>query len=386
MSASGGAKRASFLELFFDLVFVFAVTQLAAMLHADHSAAGWGRAGLMAWLVWWAWSQYTWAGNAIDTDRRPVRAAVLTVTALTVVMAAAMPEAYGEDGAWFAVPYALVRGAGLALYFFGVRHDAGYRAALRAYLPLASIPPAAVLAGGLVAPAARGWIWLAAVALDVASALAAGRGEFRVAADHFAERHGLIFIIALGESIIAVGATVAQFGLDLTGAATVGLALALIAGLWWSYFDSYQAAAEEALARTADLRRRGRLARDVFTFAHFPVVAGIVVFAAGVEEAVQAPGDPFAPFGLTAVSAGIAAVLLGLGAAHLRATGRLLVERALAAAAVVALALGPGSRVSALTLLCALAGVLGLALAVEAARRRLGTRTGSAAVTKAWQP
>ncbi|MBN2113611.1 MAG: low temperature requirement protein A [Acidimicrobiia bacterium] len=158
MSGSGIPKRASFLELFFDLVFVFAVTQLAAMLRADHTLGGWGRAGLMAWLVWWAWSQYTWAGNAIDLNRRGGRAAILAATAATLLVATAIPEAYGATGAWFAVPYALVRLACLALYGLGPRHDPDHCTGLRAYLPVAVVPPAVVLAGGFAAPQARPWI------------------------------------------------------------------------------------------------------------------------------------------------------------------------------------------------------------------------------------
>ncbi len=123
-------KRVGFLELFFDLVFVFAITQLVGLLHDDHTAVGWARAGLLLWLVWWAWSQYTWAGNAIDLDRRPTRFAVLAVTGAMLLAATAMPVAYSDQALWFAVPYSTVRLAGLALYWYGLRGDPDHRRAL----------------------------------------------------------------------------------------------------------------------------------------------------------------------------------------------------------------------------------------------------------------
>ncbi|MBN2113610.1 MAG: low temperature requirement protein A [Acidimicrobiia bacterium] len=206
----------------------------------------------------------------------------------------------------------------------------------------------------------------------MASALAAGRGEFRVAPDHFAERHGLIVIIALGKSIIAVGVTAARIGLAGTQALTVGLAVALIAALWWAYFDWFQAVAEGALGAARDLHDLGHVARDLFTFAHFPLVAGIVTFAAGLEEAVQHPAEHLEPFGLTAVAGGIGAVLIAFSIAHRRPTRHLPAERAVAAGVVAGLAWGIGARVAAPTFLAIVAAVLAGALMLEGARRRAG--------------
>ncbi|MCE7882340.1 MAG: hypothetical protein DYH08_00475 [Actinobacteria bacterium ATB1] len=123
-------KKTSYLELFFDLVFVFAITQLAGTLHDDHTASGWGHAALLLWLVWWAWSQFTWAGNAIDVENRPTRIAMLAVTGLMLVAAVGIPDTFGTEAAWFAVPYAAVRFSGLAMYWFGLRGDQDHRRAL----------------------------------------------------------------------------------------------------------------------------------------------------------------------------------------------------------------------------------------------------------------
>lgn len=363
-------KRAGYLELFFDLVFVFAVTQLVTMLHEDHRLVGWLHAFLMAWLVWWAWSQFTWAGNAIDLDRRRTRIALLAVTALTLLFAAAMPDAFDlHGGLRFAVPYTLVRLAGLALYWFGVQADEVQRDALRSYLPVAVVSPLVVLAGGLCPPDARPWVWLAAVAIDITSALAAGRGEFGVAPGHFAERHALIVLIALGESIVGVGATVA--GLDLTPVVLVTTlaAFTIVASQWWGYFDWVQEATERRLATEPDLRRRGRLARDLFTFGHFPIVLGSVVFALGVEEAVAHPTEPLGDTGLIAVGGGLVLFLVGFIAGNARARYTLLVERAVALGAVAAVVGLAGPHVAAATLLVVLAATVVTLSVVESIRR-----------------
>lgn len=371
VDAPAGArhKRVGFLELLFDLVFVFAVTQLVATLHHDHSASGWAHAGLLLWLVWWAWSQYTWAGNAIELDRRPVRVVVLAVTGLMLVAAMAIPEAFAARGAWFALPYVAVRVAGLALYWAGLRDEPEHRAALRTFLPVALASAALVLAGGLAPAGARPWWWAAALVVDVASVISAGRGEFRVDAAHFAERHGLIVIIALGESVIALGATAAELEptAGVLGAVTVGFAT--VAVLWWSYFDWVAAAVERRLATEPDHRSRGHLARDLFTLGHLPIVAGTVAFAAGIEEVVAHPDEPLAGFGAVALGAGPVLFLAGFVIGNYRAAGRLLVERAVAMVAVATVVAGLAERVDALLTAAAVGAVVAAAVAAEWGRR-----------------
>jgi low temperature requirement protein LtrA len=363
-------KRASFLELFFDLVFVFAVTQIAATLHADHSARGWVEAGLLLWLVWWAWSQYTWAANAIDVDEPQTRVAMLVVTGVTLLAAVSIPDAFAADGGWFAVPYVAVRLLGLGLYWAGLRDQPEHRAALRTYLPVAVLSPLVVLVGGFVDADMRVWVWLVAVAVDVASVAAAGRGEFRVEPAHFAERHGLIVIIALGESIIAVGATAADVEPSVALVTAAAAAFAIVATLWWAYFSGFQATVEHALVREPDHRRRGHLARDVFTLGHLPIVAGTVMFAVGVEEAVLHPDEHLEPFGRWAVGLGLVLVQLGLAAAAYRSGRVVLVARVVAVGAVTLLVAVAGGVVSSLALTVALAVVLVALAGLEAARPR----------------
>jgi low temperature requirement protein LtrA len=365
------AKRVGYLELFFDLVFVFAVTQLVSFLEQDHSPAGWGRAAVLLWLVWWAWSQLAWAGNAIDLDRRRIRLGVLAITGAMLAAAAVLPDAFGDGdaGPRFAVPYATVRLVGLGLYWAGLRGDHAHRAALQTYVPVQLASPLLMVTGGFTTPGWRTALWITAIGVDVVSAAAAGRGEFRIDPGHFAERHGLIIIIALGESIVAIGATASGIGLDTTVGLLLAPAFVAVAGLWWCYFDWVHAAAERRLAGEADHRRRSNLARDLFTFGHLPIVAGTVVFAAAIEEALRHPTERLGSFGITALAAGPALYLAGFVAGNLRATGRLLVDRALGLLAVVGVALAAGTAATATVAIAAVAAVIVAIAAFETVRR-----------------
>ena len=367
----GNAKRTGYLELFFDLVFVFAVTQLITTLEHDHQATGWFHVALLGWLVWWAWSQFTWAGNAIDLDRRTTRVALLAVTAVTLLFAAALPDAFAAGGAGlrFAVPYVVVRLGGLALYWTGLRAEPEHQAALRSYLPVAVIPPVVVLAGAVSPPSVRPWVWLGAVGLDVASALAAGRGEFRVAPAHFAERHALFVIIALGEAVVGIGAVLAGAEPGPLLAATAVAAFVVVASQWWGYFDWVQEAAEARLTGEPDLRRRGHLARDLFTFLHFPIVLGTVFVAYGVEEALLHPGRPLDTAAQVALGGGLVLFLGGFVLGNARAGRPLLVERVAAAIIVVATIALLGQRLDAYVVVGILAVGLVAATVVETFRR-----------------
>jgi low temperature requirement protein LtrA len=361
------AKRVGFLELFFDLVFVFAATQLVGLLHSDHTPAGWGRAALMMWLIWWAWSQYTWAGNAIDLDRRTTRIWMLVATGAMLGAAAAIPTAFDDSAAWFAVPYTAVRLLGLALYWYGLRDEPAHRAALRTYVPIAVISPLLILVGGTVDDKLRVTLWCLAVIIDIISVLAAGRGEFRVDPGHFAERHGLIVIIALGESVIAIGATATDVGLDRDVIALLAVAFVAVAGLWWAYFDWVHHAAEARLVTESDHTRRSTLARDLFTLGHLPIVAGTVVFAVAIEEALLHPSEPLNPFAVTALAVGPALYLSGFVLGNLRATGRILPTRLAGLIVIVAIAVLAAPHISALASTAAVAAAIIAIAAIEGA-------------------
>jgi low temperature requirement protein LtrA len=357
-------RRSGALELFFDLVFVYAITQLVTLVLADTTAAGFARAGLVMAMIWWAWSQYTWMTNAVDPADPVVRLVMLTAMGATLFMAQAVPEAFGPDGAWFAVPYMILRLLGLGLYWWGVRDDSHQRKALRTYLPLASIAPVLVLLGGLVATPGRTCIWVLALAVDVASTVNAGRGSFRVEPAHFAERYGLFVIIALGESIVAIG--VGSTGLERTAvlALTAAACFAGVATLWWSYFGWVADAAEQRLRR-ASLDDQGRLARDLYTYLHLPIVAGIVLYAVAVKTTLHEPGVALPGWGRFALAAGIGLFLSGFVLGNWRATGGLLGARLAALVAVVVVAVA-GAPLASGVLITATVAVLIVALVIEA--------------------
>jgi low temperature requirement protein LtrA len=235
------------------------------------------------------------------------------------------------------------------------------------------LSPVIVLAGGVVGGDVQVWFWTAAIAVDLTSVAAAGRGEFRIDPAHFAERHGLIVIIALGEAVIAAGATAADVGLAPASAAMLAAGFATTAAMWWCYFDWVHPAAEHRLAAEPDARRRGHLARDLFTLGHLPIVAGIVLIAAAVEEGLLHPTDELNPFATTALAGGTALYLVGFVVGNLRATGRLLYERTVGLVAAAAWVLVTGPSVSAVVAVAGVALVLAAIAAVET-KSRAGAR------------
>jgi len=361
-------RRTSYLELFFDLVFVFAITQVTTLLLEDTSAAGFARAALVLGMVWWAWGGYAWLTNAIDIESLGVRLLFLAATAGSFLMALAVPNAYLDQGAWFVVPYVGVRVLHVALYVWGLRGDPAHQAAIKKLAPWFLVAPMIALAGGLVDDPVRTWLWALSLVVDVGGALSVGTAGFRVSATHFAERYGLFVIIALGESIVATGVSASGVERDAKLAGAVVVAFAGVATLWWAYFDFVAPAVERAVKRAGDTAR-AKLARDVFTFCHYPIVAGIILFAVAAKKTVAHPDEALSGAGRFALGAGIALYLLGFVLARYRSIRRIAWERVLGAAAAVLVVLLLDAVAAAVVMTAAVA-LLALALAVEAARLR----------------
>jgi low temperature requirement protein LtrA len=361
-------RKTSYLELFFDLVFVFAFTQVTALILEDTSAQGFARSALVLAMVWWAWSAYAWMTNAIDVDNAVTRLIIFAAMAAGFFMALAVPDAFQDEAAWFAVAYFVVRVLNTTLFAWGVRDDPGN---LRATLRLAPwfLGAALVaLAGGFVDPDYRAWVWLASLVIDVAGTLTVARLEWRVSPSHFAERFALIVIIALGESIVAIGIATSGLERDATYALSVLVAFAGVAALWWTYFDFTATAAERSLRR-APPSRRGVLARDVFTFFHYPVVLGIILYAVAAKKTLEHPLDPLSKAGRWSLGLGIAVFLVAFALMRFRVVRRIAWERLAAAALALALALALDGTDAVVTLGAVIA-VLVLSVAVEAARLR----------------
>jgi low temperature requirement protein LtrA len=335
----------TFVELFFDLVFVFAVTQVTHVTATHLTAGGVTRSVVLFWLIWWAWTQFTWTLNPADTESTLVRACTLVATSVAFVMAASVERAYGDDPLWFVVPYIVVRLLGLWLQVRidlerGERDDR----AVRRWALCSVLALWIVLAATAVDPDDRAWVWMLAIAGDLAAATYASRGHpWDIDPAHFCERHGLFVIIALGESLIVAGTAVAgeERPAVLVAAAGAGLLVACL--LWWTYFGWLKEALEDGLA-DASPERLGMLARDAFSLGHFGLVCGVVGFAVALEEIVAHPEEA-ASAPIAALGTGVALFVGSSALAHWRLHGSLLVPRlVLLAVTLVAVAALSGQR------------------------------------------
>jgi low temperature requirement protein LtrA len=270
------------LELFFDLVVVAAFAQVTSLLSHDPTWGGLLRSMLLLGVLWWAWQAYAWLTNALDPEEGAVRLAMLAAIAAMVVVFLAAPGAFGADGVIFAVAYLVVRGLHLVLFAIAGRGDRDLFRAVMRNLPAAILGPVALIVAGTMHGAAQLALWATALVIFYAGPLIGHMRGFRVSPEHFVERFGLIIIIALGESILAIG--VGAAGLPLVASLIVAalLGVAVAACLWWSYFDWVVYVAQGRLA-AATGAKRARLARDAYSYLHLPMVAGIVLFAFGLK-------------------------------------------------------------------------------------------------------
>ncbi len=336
-------QKVTFVELFFDLVFVFCVTQVVHLMHGHidvHSAAG---ALLVFWLVWWSWTQFTWALNAANTDHPAVQMATLLATAIAFFLAIGIPRALDGGAAWFAVPYVALRSVGLLIYYWVAWSDPEQRRAVRVFGLFSVSGLAMVLAGAAIGGAAVYWCWAAAVVLDLMAAGIGGQLEgWNLHPEHFVERHGLIVIIALGETLIVAAAGLVGAPRTPAVVATGVAAVAVVCGLWWTYFPYVRPAFEHALAARQGAAR-SCTARDVFSVLHFPMLCGVIAMAVATEEALAHPDAPLSMNVRLAMSIGAALFVCGTAAAIWRAVGRTLIWRwALSTAGVAFTALLPG--------------------------------------------
>jgi low temperature requirement protein LtrA len=326
------------LELFFDLVFVFAITQVSGFVSHD---ATWtrlleGLAILAA--LWFAWESFVWLANTAASDEGAVRVVLLSTMGALLIASLAVPQAFGDDALVFGVAYFVVRLAHIGAYVILSREDPQLRGVVLR-LATTSLPAAALLAlAGIVdAGPARTACWIAALTVDYGGLMVRGVEGWRVQAGHFAERHGLIVIIALGESIVAVG--VGAGGLDLDAGLIVAalLGMAVAGALWWAYFDVVTLVARRRL-RHAPPNERVRIARDSFTYLHLPMVAGIILFAVGIKKMLPHIGDHLDAVPAVALCGGAALYLLALSAFKRRNIGSWNQPRLVAASALVVLA------------------------------------------------
>jgi len=372
-------QGASNLELFYDLVFVFAITQVSHVLLHDLTWRGVWHATLVLMVVWWAWNYTTWVTNELDPDAVAVRLLLIGIMFASLLMAVAIPDAFGERALLFVGSYVAIQ-VGRHLFLTFVVADAGTIERERSGHILAWFVASGALwlAGGFAGGSARTTLWLAALAVDyVAPAVhywLPGRERlssdtWEVETSHFAERFQLFVIIALGETVVITGATTADLPLDAARVAAFGLAFLSTAALWWLYF-SYVAAVAERRLELADAERT-HLARDGYTYLHAVLVAGIIVAAVGDELVIAHPGDTLPAGEVLTLVAGPALYLLGHVLFRLRMTGSVSWRRLAGAAACLAVG-SLGSFAPALVLAALLVGILVVVIVAErlAAHRR----------------
>jgi low temperature requirement protein LtrA len=293
--AGDDAHRVTFFELFFDLVYVFAITQLSHGLLEHLDLRGLAETVVLLLAVWWAWVYTTWATNWLNPDSTACRLMLIGVMGGGLVMASSIPDAFGDGGLTFAVAYAAIQVGRSSFILWAMRDDPVRRANFERIVVWNAAASALWVAGGLASGTARDALWIAALVVDYAGPairyVVPGLGrattaEWTVTASYFSERFKLFVILALGESIIVTGATFSELEPDLATVLAFATAFAGSVALWWVYFHRSADASEEAMGRSDD---RGRIARSAYTYSHLPLVAGIIVTAVGDELVINHP-------------------------------------------------------------------------------------------------
>jgi low temperature requirement protein LtrA len=331
-------QRATALELFFDLVFVFAITQVTGMVSAHPTWTRLVEGLVILAVLWFAWSGYAWLANTANTDEGIVRLILFCAMAAMLVASLGVPHAFGSDGLIFGVAYFAVRALHIGCYaaVARARHDATL-ASVVARLGTTILPAAGliVLAGAL-SGTARAVCWALALLVDYGGLIARGVDGWTLEPGHFAERHSAVIIIALGESIVSLGVGAEHVRLRIGIVAAVLLGLAAAAALWWAYFDVVAIVAERRL-REAREDTQARMARDSYTYLHLPMIAGIIVFAIGVKLTVEHVDAhlPWVP--ALALCGGAALYLVALSAFKRRNIGSFNRQRLVAGAVLLAL-------------------------------------------------
>ncbi len=275
--------RVTPLELFFDLVFVLALTQCTALMAGESSWRGLAEGLLVLAVLWWSWCGYAWLTSVVDPEEGAVRLVIFAAMAAFLVASISVPRAFGRDGLLFASAYAFVRGAHLMLYVLASRDDPGLRRSVVGLGLSTGIGVGLLIAASFTGIELRLGLWAVAVAFDMGGPFVFGVAGWRLVPGHFAERHGLIVLIAIGESIVAIGVG-GQTKLDVGVVLAAVLGTAIAAAFWWLYFDVVALAAERRLSRAVLGRDQNSIARDSYSYIHFPMIAGIALTAVGMKR------------------------------------------------------------------------------------------------------
>jgi low temperature requirement protein LtrA len=359
-------ERVTPLELFFDLVFVLALTQCTALMARSPTWEGLLKGLLVLGVLWWSWVGYAWLTSVVDPEEGLVRLAMFAAMAAFLVCALCVPGAFGPEALLFACAYAAVRTAHIALFILASREDDALRSSVLGLAGSTAIGVGLLLGAAFTDGSLQLGLWGLALMLDAGGPYLLGAEGWKLVPGHFAERHGAIVIIALGESVVAIGVG-ARMSLDVGIVVAAVLGVVVAAALWWVYFDVTAIVAERRLSNAVEGRERNEIARDSYSYLHFPMVAGIVLIAVGIRETLTHVEDPLKLVAAVALLGGAATYLLAQVAFRLRNMHTLSQRRLVMA--IVLLALLPAAvEIPALLTLGILAGLLAALVAYEALR------------------
>jgi low temperature requirement protein LtrA len=297
------------LELFFDLVFVLAFTQATALMANQPTWEGLAKGLLILGVMWWSWVGYAWLTSVVDPEEGAVRLVIFAAMAALLVVSLAIPEAFDDHALLFACAYGGVRAAHIALFLLASREDEGLRHAVGGLAASTAIGVGLLVGASFLDGPLQGAIWALALALDMGGPLVIDPSGWRLKPSHFAERHGLILIIALGESIVAIGVG-AEAGIDAGVVIAAVLGIVVAAALWWMYFDVVALVSERRLAEATPGHEQNSMARDSYSLLHFPMVAGIVLIALGMKKTLGQVDEPLELVPAVALLGGTAVYLL----------------------------------------------------------------------------
>ena len=358
-------ERVTPLELFFDLVFVLALTQCTALMSRQPTWEGLAKGLLVLGVLWWSWVGYAWLTSVVNPEEGTVRFAMFGAMAALLVTALCVPHAFGNLGLLFAGSYAVVRFGQIALFVVASRDDPPLRRSVGGLAVSTAIGVGLLVAASFANGLLQGGLWALALFLDMIGPFLFGADGWKLVPGHFAERHGLIVIIALGESIVAIGVGAGvHVDAGVVGAAVLGVAVA--GALWWLYFDVVALVAERRLSNAEPGRQQNAIARDSFSYLHLPMVAGIVLLALGLKKTLAHVEDPLEVVPAVATLGGTALYLLAHVAFRWRNVHRFSVQRLLTAVLLVAL-VPAAIELPALATLAILATALSVLIAYETA-------------------
>jgi low temperature requirement protein LtrA len=359
-------ERVMPLELFFDLVFVLAITQCTALMAHEATWTRLAEGVLVLALLWWAWTAYAWLTSVVDPEEGAVRIALIAVMAALLIAALSVPEAFDGRALQFALAYTAVRTGHIALFVLASRDEPALRRSVLGIAVGTGVGCALLVAGALLDTGPQIALWTLALALDMGEPFIATAENWKLVPGHFAERHGLIVIVALGESIVALGVG-ADVGLSAGVVAAAILGIVLVSELWWVYFDVVSIANVRRLVRAQPGQEQNAMARDVYSYLHFPLVAGIIISAFGLHETLAHVHDPLHDVPAFALVGGVAIYLLGHVAVRLR--GAHTWNRRRLVLALILLVLVPvATEIDSLAMLAVVTALLAALIGIETRR------------------